>query len=122
LIEKVIDSVGGSIGEAGIGTVTDGSQSVSATVALVRPAMAIRSPASTSSTPTRSSPRKASSLVARASSITSPSRLSALIGMLTRARPVRIRPVSTRPRYGSASSIVTIIENGASRSRLGGGT
>ena len=98
LIEKVIDSVGGSIGVAGIGVAMEGSQSVSATVALVRPAMAIRSPASTSSTGTRSSPRKASSLVARASSISAPSRVMALIAMLTFARPVWTRPVSTRPR------------------------
>jgi cytochrome c553 len=47
---NVIDTVGGSIGCAWIGVSTLGSQKVSATVALGRPAMATMSPASASST------------------------------------------------------------------------
>ena len=45
-----IDTVGGSIGWAWIGTSTLGSQKVSATVPLGRPAMATMSPASANST------------------------------------------------------------------------
>ena len=46
LTEKVMASVGGSIGWAGRALSTAGSQMVSATVVLVRPAMATMSPAS----------------------------------------------------------------------------
>ena len=46
LMRKVIDSVGGSTGCAGIGVSTEGSHSVSATVASLMPAMATMSPAS----------------------------------------------------------------------------
>ena len=45
-MRKVIDSVGGSTGCAGSGDSTDGSHSVSATVASLMPAMATISPAS----------------------------------------------------------------------------
>ena len=65
LTEKVMVIVGGSIGWAGIASVTDGSTIVSATVALDRPANATISPACASSTGTRSRPRKARILVMR---------------------------------------------------------
>ena len=78
-MRKVIESVGGSIGWARNGVSTDGSHSVSATVAWVMPAMATMSPASAWSTPVRSRPRKASTFVTRAFSISSPSRLIAFI-------------------------------------------
>ena len=55
LTRNIIASVGGSIGCAGIGVSTDGSQIVIATVAFGSPAMATMSPASASSTGTRSS-------------------------------------------------------------------
>jgi len=54
-----IDTVGGSIGCAVSGVSTEGSQNVSATVPLVRPAMATMSPASASSSGVRSMPRNA---------------------------------------------------------------
>ena len=63
LTRKVMASVGGSIGCAWIGTSIVGSQMVWATVASGSPAMATMSPASASSTGTRSRPRKASTLV-----------------------------------------------------------
>ena len=78
LTRNVMDKVGGSIGCAGSGVSTEGSQMVSATVALVRPAMATMSPASASSIGVRSRPRKASILVMRPVSISLPSRSSTL--------------------------------------------
>jgi hypothetical protein len=54
-----IDTVGGSIGWAFKGISIEGSQKVSATVPLVRPAMATMSPASASSSGVRSMPRNA---------------------------------------------------------------
>ena len=98
MTEKVIASVGGSIAWAEIGAISAGSQIVSATVVSPSPAMAMMSPAEALSIGSRSSPRKASSLVSLACSITRPSGASALTCMLTRAVPVWIRPVSTRPR------------------------
>ena len=96
--EKVMARVGGSIGSADSGAAISVAPIVSATVASVRPAIATMSPASASSIGWRSRPRKASSLVSRPSSMTRPSWLSAFKGMLTRAVPLSIRPVSTRPR------------------------
>ena len=52
-------TVGGSIGWACSGSVTAGSQNVSATVPFDSPAMATMSPAWASSIPWRSRPRKA---------------------------------------------------------------
>ena len=98
MTEKVIAKVGGSIAWAEIGAISAGSQIVSATVVSPSPAMAMMSPADALSIGSRSSPRKASSLVSRECSITRPSGASALTCMLTRAVPVWIRPVSTRPR------------------------
>lgn len=66
----VIAMVGGSIGRAFNGSVTDWSHRVSATLAVVRPAMEMISPAEASSTGTRLIPRKASSLLNRPDSIT----------------------------------------------------
>ena len=57
-----IETVGGSIGCAGSGVSTEGSQKVSATVPLVSPAMATMSPAPASSSGVRSMPRKAENL------------------------------------------------------------
>ena len=75
LTAKRIDSVGGSIGWAWSGSVTDGSAMVSATVAVVRPAIEMMSPAPASSTGTRSSPRKAMIFDARPVSTILPSGL-----------------------------------------------
>ena len=59
LTEKVIDSVGGSIGCACSGSTSSGSMSVSATLNFARPAMAMMSPATASSIGARSMPRNA---------------------------------------------------------------
>ena len=91
-------SVGGSIGWARNGVSTAGSHSVSATVACVMPAMATMSPASARSTPVRSRPRKASTFVTRAVSISAPSRLIALMVWFGLTLPEEMRPVSRRPR------------------------
>ncbi len=98
LMRNVIASVGGSTGTAGSGALTSGEAMVSGTVASARPATAMMSPARASSTGTRSRPRKASSLDSRPLSATVPSGRSTRTGMLTRARPCSMRPVSTRPR------------------------
>ena len=87
LTAKRIDSVGGSIGWAWSGSVTDGSAMVSATVAVVRPAIEMMSPALASSTGTRSSPRNAMIFDARPVSTTLPSGSSAWIGMLVLTVP-----------------------------------
>ena len=91
-------SVGGSIGWARNGLSTLGSHSVSATVAWVMPEMATMSPASARSTAVRSRPRKASTLVTRAVSISEPSRRMALMVWLGLTLPELMRPVRTRPR------------------------
>ncbi len=57
LTAKRIDRVGGSIGWACSGSVTEGTAMVLDTVVVVRPAIETMSPALTSSTGTRSSPR-----------------------------------------------------------------
>ncbi len=98
LTRKIIDSVGGSIGCAGIGVSTDGSQIVIATVASGNPAMATMSPASASSTGTRSMPRNASTLVTRPLSISLPSWSSTLTFWLGFTVPEVMRPVTMRPR------------------------
>jgi len=66
-------TVGGSIGCAFMASMTEGSQKVSATVPLVRPAMATMSPAWASSIAVRSMPRKARIFVIRPFSISLPS-------------------------------------------------
>ena len=98
LIETVTATVGGSIGGARIGSTRSGAASVSATVALENPAIATISPASALSTAWRSSPRNARIRIARAISISRPSRLKAFRGMLVVTRPAWMRPVSRRPR------------------------
>ena len=120
--EKVMDNVGGSTGLALIGWITSGSQMVSATVVCSSPAMATMSPASALSMGRRSSPRKASRRVRRACSITRPSGAMALTCIFVLAIPLWMRPVSTRPRYESYSSVVTSIAKGASRLPRAGGT
>ena len=95
---NVIASVGGSIGCAGIGVSTSGAQMVCATVASGRPAIATMSPASASSTGTRSSPRKASTLVTRPASISVPLRSSTLTVWFGLTEPEVMRPVTMRPR------------------------
>ena len=97
-MRKVIARVGGSTGMAGSGAVSSGAPIVSGTVASARPATAMMSPASASSTGTRSRPRNDSSLVIRPVSPAVPSACSTFTGMLSRARPCSTRPVSTRPR------------------------
>ena len=91
LTRKVMASVGGSIGWAGIGVSTEGSQMVMATVASGSPAMATMSPASASSTGTRSRPRNASTLVMRPVSISLPSWSSTFTGWLGFIVPEVIR-------------------------------
>ena len=98
LTRNVIASVGGSIGCAGIGVSTDGSQIVIATVAFGSPAIATMSPASASSTGTRSRPRNASTLVMRPVSISLPSWSSTLTGWFGLTDPEVMRPVTMRPR------------------------
>ncbi|MEY9220734.1 hypothetical protein ABH974_001157 [Bradyrhizobium ottawaense] len=93
-----IDTVGGSIGCAGSGTSTVGSQKVSATVPLVRPAMATMSPASASSSGVRSRPRNARILVMRPDSTSLPSALSTLTCWFGLRMPDEMRPVMMRPR------------------------
>ena len=95
---------------------------MSATVGAVNPATAIISPATACSTGTRSTPRNASSLVKRPCSITAPLGLNALTGMFIFARPLLIRPVKIRPRYGSASRIVANNVNLSSGLQVGGAT
>ena len=97
LTVMVTDIVGGSTGEDASAVSTSGSQIVSATDALVSPAMQIRSPACTASTATRSVPSKRRSLVSRPVSTCSPARLIALTGALTFAVPWITRPVRQRP-------------------------
>ena len=93
----VTDIVGGSTGVEASAVSTLGSQIVSATDALVRPAMQIRSPACTASTATRSVPSKRRSLVSRPLSTCAPARLIALTAALTFAVPCTTRPVRQRP-------------------------
>ena len=97
-MRKVIDSVGGSIGWAGMGAVTSGAAIVSATVASVSPAMATMSPALASSIGRRSRPRKPSTLETRPSSTSLPSRERTFTGMFGRTAPEVMRPVRMRPR------------------------
>ncbi len=73
LILNVMESVGGSIGVAASGPGRSIEPIVSGTVASVSPATAMMSPALTSSTATRSSPRNESSFVSRPVSTTLPS-------------------------------------------------
>ncbi len=107
-------SVGGSMGWAAMGSLTLESQIVSATVAVVNPEMAMMSPASASSTGTRSRPRKASTLEMRPCSTVLPSRASALTDWFALMAPERTRPVSTRPRKGFDSMVVTSMRKGPS--------
>ena len=95
---------------------------VSATVAVVRPAIEMMSPATASSTGTRSSPRNAMIFDARPVSTILPSGLSAWIGMLVLTEPEKTRPVRMRPRKLSRSSRVTRNLNGPSGSADGAGT
>src|SRR6516164_2269012 len=98
LMRKVIAKVGGSMGCAGSGSVTSGAQIVCDTVASGSPAIATMSPADASSTPVRSRPRKASTLVTRLCSISCPLRSSTLTPWLGLTAPELMRPVTMRPR------------------------
>ncbi len=93
-----IDTVGGSIGCATSGVSTLRSQKVSATVPLLRPAMATMSPASASSIGVRSMPRNARIFEIRPCSITLPVRSSALMLWFGLMVPEVMRPVMRRPR------------------------
>ena len=103
---KLIASVGGSIGRAWSGALTEGSAMVLETVALTSPAMATMSPASALSTGTRSSPRKAKILVARPSSTSLPSTSSALIGMFI------VEPAAFDPAGEDAAEERVAVEQG----------
>ena len=98
LTVMVTDMVGGSIGVEARGSDTLVSQIVSATEALVKPAIQIISPACTSSTITRSVPLKVNNFVNRPFSILLPSKLMALTVSLTFARPCATRPIRHLPR------------------------
>ena len=98
LTMKDIDTVGGSIGCAGSGVSTMGSQNVSATVPLVRPAMATMSPASASSSGVRSIPRNARIFVTRPCSTSLPSAFSTFTCWFGLRMPEEMRPVMMRPR------------------------
>ena len=112
--KNVIVSVGGSIGNAGIGSVTDGSHNVSATVARVNPATTTMSPADAESRDTFCTPACSIIFVIFAVSTNSPAMLIALTVWPTRTVPDSILPVKIRPTYGSASNVVANILNGAS--------
>ena len=97
-MRNVMASVGGSIGCAGSGSVTSVAHSVCETVASGRPAIETMSPAKASSIGVRSSPREASTLVARPSSTRTPLRSSTLIIWFGVTEPEEMRPVTMRPR------------------------
>ena len=99
LTEKVIDSVGGSIGWAVSGSTSSGLHKVSATLNFSSPAMATISPATASSIGhARSMPRKARIRDTRPCSIASPWRSMTLTGALVWIEPENTRPVMMRPR------------------------
>ena len=118
LMPKVTVIVGGSIGCAGIASVTWGAQIVSATVALVIPARVTISPASAASMGCWPKPRKAKILLTRKLSIWVPSRDSALTVSFGFSVPLSTRPVRMRPINGSEPSVVASIRNGAPRSAI----
>ena len=98
LTRKDMATVGGSIGWACSGSVTSSAQKVSATLPLLRPAMATMSPASPHSIGWRSMPRKARIFETRPCSIRLPSWESALIVWFDLTMPELMRPVMMRPR------------------------
>ncbi len=114
-------SVGGSIGCAGIASVTEGSHTVSATVAFSRPAIETMSPALPSSIGVRSRPRKASTLETRPCSTSEPSRARTFTVWFGFTEPAATRPVRMRPRKGSELMVVPSMRNGPG-STVGGGT
>ena len=122
MIEKVTASVEGSIGVAGNASVTPGSTTVSATVAMPSPASETMSPAPASCRARLWSPRRASTLVILVVSIRRPSRESALTVMLGLTRPDMMRPVTILPSQGSASRIVASMRKLFELSIVGGGT
>ena len=123
LTAKDMEIVGGSIGIAGRASVTAGSQTVLVTeVACVMPAMEIMSPACASSSGSRSMPRKARIFEARKFSTALLSIASDFSAWLVFTEPAVMRPVTTRPRYGLLSIMVTSIEKGLFSSTFGGGT
>ena len=115
LMPKVTVMVGGSIGCAGIASPTERSQMVSATVALVIPAMLTISPASAISIGAWARPRNARILVTRNCSTLVPSRDKDLTVSPVRKVPASTRPVKMRPMNGSAPSVVASMRNGSSR-------
>ena len=112
--KNVMVRVGGSIGIAGIGSVTVGSHRVSATVALAKPARTTMSPADALSREIFSIPRCSMIFVILAFSINSPFIFIALTDCPTRTVPDSLFPVKIRPTYGSDSNVVASILNGAS--------
>ena len=121
---NMTEMVGGSIGCAGIASFTEVSASVSATVALVIPAMVTMSPATASSIGCWDRPRNARILVQRKFSIFLPSRDSACRESPVFRVPASTRPVRIRPMNGSADSVVASMRNGSSfaASCFGGST
>ena len=113
LMPKVTVMVGGSIGWAGMAVSIDRSQSVSATVALVMPAMVTMSPATASSIGVWARPRKARTLETRNCSMRSPSRVSAFSVVPAFSVPASTRPVRMRPMKGSAERVVASIWKGS---------
>ncbi len=97
---------------------------VSATVALDMPERLTMSPASALSTAVRLRPRKASTRETRKRSISAPSRDRACTIWPVLTVPCSMRPVSSRPRNGSAARVVASMAKGSPlrAAWAGGGT
>ena len=115
LIPNVTVIVGGSIGCAGIGSSTDWSAIVSATVALLIPARDTISPASAVSIACCFNPLNAKILFTRKFSMSSLLMLIAFKFCPVLSVPDSIRPVRTLPRKLSPPSVVASILNGSLR-------
>mmetsp|Transcript_5976 Transcript_5976/g.21569 ORF Transcript_5976/g.21569 Transcript_5976/m.21569 type:complete len:303 (-) Transcript_5976:245-1153(-) len=123
LTPNVMLNVGGSIGVDSRGSVTSTEHNVSVTVASPKPAIVTMSPLTHSSIATRVKLFEVKIFDTRPTSRTSPDcRFKACTLSPTLHDPFTTRPVTTRPRNGSRSIILTSIENGSFTSPLGAGT
>mmetsp|Transcript_821 Transcript_821/g.3167 ORF Transcript_821/g.3167 Transcript_821/m.3167 type:complete len:412 (-) Transcript_821:822-2057(-) len=122
---NVIFKVGGSMGDAGSGSVTVTDATVSVTVARESPATETMSPAAADASGDRTPPCDVNSLVTRPVS-RSPSPPSPIFIALTRSptatRPLATLPVTSLPTNASCSIIDTSNLNSSSGSPGGGGT
>ena len=120
---NVMRNVGGSTGVDANGSVTLASQRVSVTVASTPPAMVTMSPETHRSTSSRFKLFDVNIFCTRNVSRTLPSlRRRTMILSPIRHEPSTTRPVTTRPRNGSRSIMLTSMLNGFASSPLGGGT